>query len=83
MTQQTALKTIHSQVEVGMDYYAFFDRVTPNIQRYWQYLGYYISVRSSYSAEQLVRVYMQKIVYLHGVSVSIKSDRGSQFSSSF
>ena len=35
------------------------------------------------SAERLSRIYIRKVVRLHGVPVSIISDRGSQFTSSF
>ena len=45
--------------------------------------AHFLPVRSSYSAEQLARVYIREIVRLHGVPVSIISERGSQFTSSF
>ena len=45
--------------------------------------AHFIPVRVSYSAERLARVYIQEVVRLHGVPISIISDRGSQFTSSF
>ncbi|XP_049406178.1 uncharacterized protein LOC125869783 [Solanum stenotomum] len=45
--------------------------------------AHFLPVRSTFSAERLAYVYIQEIVRLHGVSVSIISDRGYQFTSSF
>ena len=45
--------------------------------------AYFIPIRVSYSAERIARVYIHEGVRLHGVPVSIISDRGSQFTSSF
>lgn len=35
---------------------------------------YFISVQVSFSAEKLARIYIYKIMYLHGVSMSIISN---------
>ncbi|WMV36714.1 hypothetical protein MTR67_030099 [Solanum verrucosum] len=45
--------------------------------------AYFISVRIDYNAEQLAKVYVKDIVKLHGVPLSIISDRGTQFTSKF
>ena len=37
----------------------------------------------TYKAEKLARLYISEIVRLHGVSLSIISDRGTQFTSKF
>lgn len=42
-------------------------------------LAHFLLVRSSYGVEQLACVYIQEIVCLHGVPMSIISDRCSQF----
>lgn len=45
--------------------------------------AHFLSVKTSYNAEQLARVYIREIVRLHGVPISIVSDRGAQFTSRF
>lgn len=42
-----------------------------------------IRVWVKYTAEKLVELYISQIVRLHGVQISIISDRGSLFSSHF
>ena len=46
-------------------------------------LAHFISVRIDYNAEQLAKVYVKEIVRLHGVPLSIISDRGIQFTPKF
>jgi transposase InsO family protein len=41
----------------------------------------FIPIKTTYSILQLVELYMSRIVYLHGVSKKIVSDRGTQFTS--
>lgn len=43
----------------------------------------FIPVMTTYPSEQLARVYIGEIVKLHGIPVSIISDRGVQFTSRF
>ena len=45
--------------------------------------AYFIPVQSLFSVVRLARIYIWEVVRLHGVPVSIISDRGSQFTSSF
>ncbi|XP_070015275.1 uncharacterized protein [Nicotiana sylvestris] len=45
--------------------------------------AYFISVGTTYSSERLAEIYIREIVRLHGVPVSIISDRGTQFTSQF
>ncbi|KAH0646659.1 hypothetical protein KY284_034543 [Solanum tuberosum] len=45
--------------------------------------AHFIPVRIDYNAEQLAKVYVKEIVRLHGVPLSIISDRGIQFTSKF
>ena len=44
---------------------------------------HFIPVKTTYSIAQYVQLYIDDIVSLHGVPVSIISDRGSQFTSKF
>ncbi|WMV46931.1 hypothetical protein MTR67_040316 [Solanum verrucosum] len=44
---------------------------------------YFIPLRIDYYAQQLANVYVKEIVRLHGVPLSIISDRGTQFTSKF
>jgi transposase InsO family protein len=43
----------------------------------------FIPIKITYSRSQLAEFYMLKIVYLHGVSNKIVSDRGTQFTLTF
>ncbi|CAN4123745.1 unnamed protein product [Withania somnifera] len=45
--------------------------------------AHFIPTHSSYSAECLARIYIREVVRLHGVPISIISDRGTQFTSKF
>ncbi|WMV58222.1 hypothetical protein MTR67_051607 [Solanum verrucosum] len=45
--------------------------------------AHFIPVNTSYSAERLARIFIRQVVRIHGVPVSIISDRGHQFTSSF
>ena len=45
--------------------------------------AHFIPVKVTYSAEKLARLYILEIVRLHGVPLSIISDRGTQFTSKF
>jgi transposase InsO family protein len=46
-------------------------------------VAYFIPVKTTYSRMQLAKLYMSRIVYLHGVLKKIVSDRGTQFTSKF
>lgn len=50
-----------------------FDSVWVIVDRLTK-LAHFISVRTSYNAEQLARIYIREIVRLHGVPISIVSD---------
>ena len=43
----------------------------------------FLAVKTTYSAEDYARIYINEIVRLHGVPLSIISDRGPQFTSQF
>ncbi|KAH0636415.1 hypothetical protein KY290_036860 [Solanum tuberosum] len=44
---------------------------------------HFLSIKTTHSAEDYARLYIQEIVKLHGVPVSIISDRGAQFTAQF
>ncbi|CAN4125218.1 unnamed protein product [Withania somnifera] len=44
---------------------------------------HFIPTHSSYSAERPARIYIREVVRLHGVPISIISDRGTQLTSRF
>lgn len=45
--------------------------------------AHFLSVKTTYSVAKYAQLYLDEIVKLHGVLVSIISDRGPQFSSRF
>ena len=46
-------------------------------------LAHFILIRMDYSMDQLVEVYVKEIIRLHGVPLSIVSDRDPHFTSRF
>jgi hypothetical protein len=46
-------------------------------------VAHFIPVRTNYTRTKLAKLYMARIVCLHGVPKKIVSDRGSQFTSRF
>ena len=45
--------------------------------------SHFIPVKVTYNAEKLAKLYTSEVVRLHGVPLSIISDRGTQFTSMF
>ena len=45
--------------------------------------AHFLPIKQTYSTDRLARLYVSRIVCLHGVPVSIVSDRGSTFTSVF
>ena len=45
--------------------------------------AHFIPVKVTYNAEKLAMIYISEIVRLHGVPLSVISDRGTQFTSKF
>ena len=45
--------------------------------------AHFLSIKTTYSDEDYVKLYLQEVVRLHGVSVSIILDRGAQFTTQF
>jgi hypothetical protein len=46
-------------------------------------VDHFIPVKITYSSAKLVKLYMSRIMCLHGVPKKIVSDKGSQFTSKF
>src|SRR3954466_13287968 len=46
-------------------------------------VAHFIHVKTTYTSAKLAKIYMSRIVCLHGVPKSIVSDRGTQFTSHF
>ncbi|XP_070024862.1 uncharacterized protein [Nicotiana sylvestris] len=59
-----------------------FDAVWVIVDRLTK-LAHFIPVVSTYTSERLAQIYIREIDWLHGVPVSIISDRGPQFTSHF
>ena len=45
--------------------------------------AHFLSVRMTFTLKEFCRLYIREIVWLHGVSVSIVSDRDSRFTAHF
>ena len=45
--------------------------------------AHFVPVQTTYNSEKLAKIYIREIVRLHGVPISIISDRGAQFTSHF
>lgn len=45
--------------------------------------AHFLPIKMTYSAAQYAKLYLDEIVSLHGIPISIVSDRGSQFTSKF
>ena len=45
--------------------------------------AHFLPIKKTYSTDRLARLYVNRIIYLHEVPVSIVSDRGATFTSVF
>ncbi|KAH0757160.1 hypothetical protein KY290_020653 [Solanum tuberosum] len=74
---------------ITMDFVVGLPRTSRGVDSIWVIVdrltksAHFIPVHTSYSAERLACIYIREVVRLHGVPVSIISDRGPQFTSSF
>ena len=59
-----------------------FDSIWVIVERITKVV-HFLPVKTTYTAEEYVRLYIKEIVRLHGVPISIIFDRGSQFSANF
>ena len=74
---------------VTMDFVVGIPRTKKKFNAIWVIMdmltksAHFILVMTTYSSEQLAHIYIREIIRLHGVSVSIISDRSTQFTSHF
>ena len=59
-----------------------FDSIWVIVDRLTKF-AHFIPVKVTYNAEKLAKIYISEIVRLHGVPLSIISDRGTQCTSKF
>ena len=45
--------------------------------------AHFLPIKKTYSTDRLAKLYVNRIVYLHGVPVNIVSDRGATYTSVF
>jgi hypothetical protein len=74
--------------EIGTDFIVGLPRTRDGHDSIWVIVdrltvAHLIPMKTTYSAAQLVELYMSRIICLHGVPKKIVSDRGTQFTSHF
>jgi len=75
--------------EVGMDFIVGLPCTQSGYDSIWVIVdrltkvAHFIPVKTTYTGVKLAKLYMQRIVCLHGVPKKIVSDRGTQFTSHF
>jgi transposase InsO family protein len=75
--------------EIAMDFIVGLSRTQSGYDSIWVIMdrltkvAHFIPVKTTYSIPQLAKLYMSRIVHLHGVPKKIVSDRGTQFTSRF
>jgi hypothetical protein len=75
--------------EIRMDFIVGLSRTQAGYDSIWVIVdrltkvSHFIPIKTMYSRAKLVKLYMSRIVCLHGVPKKIVSDRGSQFTSKF
>ena len=75
--------------KLGMDFITGLPRTHSGYDSIWVVVdrltkvAHFIPVKTTYTSAKLAKIYMTKIVCLHGVPRSIVSDRGTQFTSKF
>ena len=74
---------------IAMDFVTGLPRTTGGFDSVWVIVdrltksAHFLPVKKIYSTDRLARLYVSIIVYLHGVPVSIVSDREATFTSMF
>ena len=74
---------------IAMDFVTGLPHTTGGFDSIWVIIdrlnksAHFLLVKKTYSTDRLARLYVNRIVCLHGVPVSIVSDRGATFTSIF
>ncbi len=74
---------------IAMDFVVGLPRIQRGYDSIWVIVdrltkcAYFLPVKFVYTAAQYARIYLDSIVSLHGIPISIVSDRGAQFTSRF
>src|SRR4051794_30056147 len=74
---------------IGMDFITGLPKTRSGYDSIWVIVNrltkvaHFIPVKTTYTSAKLAKIYMNRIVCLHGVPKSIVSDRGTQFTSHF
>jgi hypothetical protein len=86
----TASKVTRMEVEeIGMDFIVGFPCTQSSYDSIWVILdrltkvAHFIPIKTTYKGDKLAKLYMSRIVCLHGVPKIIVSDQGTQFTSRF
>src|SRR3954470_17013178 len=72
-----------------MDFVSGLPRTVKNCEAIWVIMdkltksAHFIPMRMDYPMEKLTQLYIEKIVSLHGITLSIVTDRDSRFTSKF
>jgi hypothetical protein len=75
--------------EISMDFIMGLPKTQSGYDSIWVFvdrlskLAHFIPVKTTYKGSKLAKLYMARIVCLHGVPKKIVSDRGTQFTSKF
>ena len=75
--------------KLGMDFITGLLRTRSGYDSIWVVVdhltkvAHFIPVKTTYTSVKLAKIYMTRIVCLHGVPRTIVSDRGTQFTSKF
>ena len=75
--------------KLGMDFTMGLPRTRSGYDSIWVVVdcltkvAHFIPVKTTYTSAKLAKIYMTRIVCLHGVLRAIVSDRGTQFTSKF
>ncbi|XP_069155717.1 uncharacterized protein [Solanum lycopersicum] len=74
---------------IAMDFVVGLPRILGKFDAIWVIVdrltnfAHFVPVKTTYNSEKLAKIYIREIVRLHGVPISISSDRGTQFTSHF
>ena len=74
---------------IAMDFVSSLPRTSSGYDAIWVIVdrltktAHFLPIKKMYSTDRLAKLYVNRIVYLHGVPVSIVSDRGATFISVF